>query len=41
VEQPGTAYEQLDRLDDARDAYSKAADMKSDRGRESLARLKG
>jgi tetratricopeptide (TPR) repeat protein len=37
----GTAYEQLDRLDDARDAYGKAAEMKSDRGRESLARLKG
>ncbi len=37
----GMAYEQLDRLDDARGAYNKAAEMQSDRARESLARLKG
>jgi Tfp pilus assembly protein PilF len=37
----GMAYEQLDRLDDARGAYNKAAEMQSDRAKESLARLKG
>jgi predicted negative regulator of RcsB-dependent stress response len=37
----GMAYEQLDRLDEARDAYTKAADLASDRARDSLARLKG
>jgi hypothetical protein len=35
------AYEQLDRLDEARDAYGKAASMENDRARESLTRLKG
>jgi hypothetical protein len=35
------AYEQLDRLDDARDAYDKAVAMDSDRAGASLSRLKG
>src|SRR4029078_6625346 len=37
----GMAYEQVDRLDDARVAYSNAVEMESDLARESLARLKG
>jgi hypothetical protein len=37
----GMAYEQLDRLEDARDAYDKAVTMESDRAGASLARLKG
>jgi Flp pilus assembly protein TadD len=37
----GMAYEQLDRLEDAREAYGKAADMDSDKAKESLARLEG
>ena len=35
------AYEQLDRLDDARDAYEKAVAMDSDRAAASLSRLEG
>ncbi len=37
----GMAYEQLDRLDDARDAYDKAVAMNSDRAGASLSRLEG
>ena len=37
----GMAYEQVDRLEEAREAYGKAAEMDSDRARESLARLLG
>jgi Flp pilus assembly protein TadD len=37
----GMAYEQLDRLEEARDAYSKAVEMDSDHAQASLARLKG
>jgi Flp pilus assembly protein TadD len=37
----GMAYEQLDRLEEARDAYGKAASMESDRARDSLTRLEG
>ena len=37
----GMAYEQLDRLDDARVAYGNAVEMESDLARESLARLEG
>jgi len=37
----GMAYEQVDRLEEAREAYGKAAEMNSDRARESLARLLG
>jgi predicted negative regulator of RcsB-dependent stress response len=37
----GMAYEQLDRLEDAREAYGKAADMDSEKAKESLARLEG
>ena len=35
------AYEQLDRLDDARVAYGNAVEMESDLAKESLARLEG
>ena len=37
----GMAYEQLDRLEEARDAYAKAVTMESEHARDSLARLKG
>ena len=37
----GMAYEHLDRLQEARDAYSQAIEMESGRARDSLARLKG
>jgi Flp pilus assembly protein TadD len=37
----GMAYEHLDRLEEARDAYQKAVELKSDRAKESLARLEG
>jgi hypothetical protein len=37
----GMAYEQLDRLDDAREAYGNAVTMDSTLARTSLARLKG
>ena len=37
----GMAYEHLDRLQEARDAYSNAIEMESGRARDSLARLKG
>jgi len=37
----GMAYEQLDRLDDARDAYDKAVAMNSERASASLTRLEG
>jgi Flp pilus assembly protein TadD len=37
----GIAYEHLDRLDEARGAYAKAAELDNDRGRESFARLEG
>ena len=37
----GIAYEHVDRLDDAREAFRKGADMENDNARESLARLAG
>ncbi|HET6282350.1 MAG TPA: tetratricopeptide repeat protein [Polyangia bacterium] len=37
----GMAYEQLDRLEEAREAYGKAAEMDSDKAKESMARLEG
>jgi len=37
----GMAYEQVDRLDDARVAYGNAVEMNSDLARESLTRLEG
>jgi Flp pilus assembly protein TadD len=37
----GMAYEHLDRLDEAREAYQKAAELKSKPATENLARLQG
>ena len=37
----GMAYEQLDRLEDAREAYGTAVEMESELARDSLARLEG
>jgi tetratricopeptide (TPR) repeat protein len=37
----GMAYEHLDRLDEARDAYKQALELKGERAHENLARLAG